>query len=166
MSLQAFQREYPAAKPCVCAFVNPVSVLVKPSSMATPISHFDTGHLDTVHDSQFDYYGQRLATCSSDGIVRIFAVDQEPAAYVADLTGHQGPVWQVAWGHPKFGNIIASAGFDHTVIVWKEDQSGNWFILHRTDANQHTGVHLKTTGQRAVRLRLPLASARHHTDFF
>jgi WD40 repeat protein len=109
------------------------------SAMATPVSHFDTGHTDTVHDSQFDYYGQRLATCSSDGVVRIFSVDQDPAQYVADLTGHQGPVWQVAWGHPKFGSIVASAGFDHTVILWKEDQDGSWYILHRTDANLHTG---------------------------
>lgn len=108
--------------------------------MATPVSHFDTGHTDTVHDSQFDYYGKRLATCSSDGVVRIFAVDQEPAQWVTDLTGHQGPVWQVAWGHPKYGNIIASAGFDHTVIVWKEAEDGSWYILHRTDVNLHTGA--------------------------
>ena len=91
--------------------------------MATPVTHFDTGHSDTVHDSQFDYYCQRLATCSSDGIVRIFAVGQE-VQYLADLTGHSGPVWQVTWGHPKFGNILASASFDHTVIVWKEHQDG------------------------------------------
>ena len=117
--------------------------------MATPVTHFDTGHSDTVHDSQFDYYGQRLATCSSDGIVRIFAVGQE-AQYLADLTGHSGPVWQVTWGHPKFGNILASASFDHTVIVWKEHQDGSWYILHRTDVNLHTGSHLRHTLLRTV----------------
>jgi protein transport protein SEC13 len=109
--------------------------------MARPVSHFDTGHTDTVHDSQFDYYGKRLATCSSDGLVRIFAVDQEPAQFLMDLSGHQGPVWQVAWAHPKFGNVLASASFDHTVIVWKESDDASWFILHRTDVNLHTGEH-------------------------
>jgi WD40 repeat protein len=110
--------------------------------MATPVTHFDTGHSDTVHDTQFDWYGTRVATCSSDGLVRIFAVDREPATYVADLTGHQGPVWQVTWGHPKFGSIVASAGFDHTVIIWKEHQDGSWYILHRTDVNLHTGARV------------------------
>ena len=43
-----------------------------------------------------------------------------------DLLGHEGPVWQVAWGHPKFGALLASASFDHRVIVWKEGPDGAW----------------------------------------
>lgn len=35
-------------------------------------------------------------------------------------------MWQVAWGHPKFGNLLASASFDHRVIVWKEGPDGTW----------------------------------------
>lgn len=35
-------------------------------------------------------------------------------------------MWQVAWGHPKFGNLIASASFDHRVIIWKEGSDGSW----------------------------------------
>lgn len=108
--------------------------------MAVAVAQFDTGHSDLVHDTQFDYYGRRLATCSSDGLVRVFSVEQEPAQHCADLMGHQGPVWQVAWAHPKFGNVLASASFDHTVIVWKEAQDGSWEILHRTDNFLHTGV--------------------------
>lgn len=45
---------------------------------------------------------------------------------MADLLGHEGPVWQVAWGHPKFGALLASASFDHRVIVWKEGPDGAW----------------------------------------
>lgn len=108
--------------------------------MAVAVSSFDTGHGDLIHDTQFDYYGRRLATCSSDGLVRVFSVEQEPAQYLADLVGHQGPVWQIAWAHPKFGNVLASASFDHTVIVWRESQDGSWVILHRTDAYLHTGA--------------------------
>ena len=124
--------------------------------MATSVASFDTGHQDTVHDSQFDYYGQRLATCSSDGLVRVFAVNQDPAEWVADLVGHSGPVWQVQWGHPKFGSIIASASFDHTVIVWKENTDGSWYILHRTDVNLHTGAHCL---QRAQQVHASLMSS-------
>jgi WD40 repeat protein len=46
--------------------------------------------------------------------------------HMADLLGHEGPVWQVVWGHPKFGALLASASFDHRVIVWKEGPDGAW----------------------------------------
>lgn len=136
--------------------------------MATQVAHFDTGHTDTVHDSQFDYYGQRLVTCSSDGLVRVFSVDGEPT-YQADLAGHQGPVWQVAWSHPKFGSLIASASFDHTVIVWKEDtQNGGWYILHRTDPNLHSGAHhcAHACPVMPASSRFELQFERHRTSLF
>ena len=28
---------------------------------------------------------------------------------------HDGAVWQVAWAHPKFGNILASCSYDRKV---------------------------------------------------
>ncbi len=36
-----------------------------------------------------------------------------------DLIAHQGPVFEVAWAHPKFGNILASCGFDNNIIFWQ-----------------------------------------------
>jgi protein transport protein SEC13 len=47
-------------------------------------------------------------------------------SHQADLAGHEGPVWQVSWGHPKFGGILASCSFDHRVIIWKELAEGSW----------------------------------------
>ena len=35
---------------------------------------FDTGHGDLVHDAQYDFYGKRVATCSSDRAVKVFDV--------------------------------------------------------------------------------------------
>lgn len=35
---------------------------------------------------------------------------------------HEGPVWQVAWAHPKFGSILASCSYDGSVIIWQEDK--------------------------------------------
>jgi protein transport protein SEC13 len=35
-------------------------------------------------------------------------------------------VWQVAWAHPKFGAVLASCSYDRKVIVWKEEQPGQW----------------------------------------
>jgi hypothetical protein len=49
------------------------------------------------HDLQVDYYGKRLATCSSDRIIKIFDVGPEPGQQTlsANIAGHDGPVWQV-----------------------------------------------------------------------
>lgn len=37
---------------------------------------------------------------------------------------HEGPVWQVAWAHPKFGSLLASCSYDGRVLVWKESPTG------------------------------------------
>jgi WD40 repeat protein len=52
------------------------------ASTAT-IAQFESGHVDMVHDAEFDYYGKRLATCSSDRTIKIFEVSGEQ---VSDLS--------------------------------------------------------------------------------
>jgi len=47
---------------------------------------------------------------------------------------HNGPVWQVAWAHPKFGSILASCSYDRQVIIWKELSRNNWVQIY-----QHRG---------------------------
>ncbi|KAI8813073.1 WD40-repeat-containing domain protein [Cladochytrium replicatum] len=84
------------------------------------IATFDTAHEDLIHDAQLDYYGKRLATCSSDRSIRIFEVDGDSQRLLQVLTSHEGPVWQVAWGHPKYGNVLASCSYDGKVFIWKE----------------------------------------------
>ncbi len=90
------------------------------------MASFDSGHADQVHDAQLDYYGRRLATCSSDRTIKVFEVAGEQHVQIADLRGHEGPVWQVAWAHPKYGSLLASCSFDHRIIVWKESADGQW----------------------------------------
>jgi protein transport protein SEC13 len=85
----------------------------------------ETHHEDMIHDAQLDYYSRRLATASSDRTIKIFDIDGEQQTLVETLSGHGGPVWQVAWAHPKFGNILASASYDGRVFIWKE-QHGSW----------------------------------------
>jgi protein transport protein SEC13 len=81
-----------------------------------------------VHDVAVDYYGKRLATCSSDRLIKLFAVGagDVPTTALATLAGHEGPVWQVAWAHPKFGSILASCSYDRQVIVWREGAENEW----------------------------------------
>lgn len=96
-------------------------------------------HDDLIHDAMLDYYGKRLATCSSDKTIKIFEVDGEEHKLVDTLRGHDGPVWQVTWAHPKFGVILASASYDGKVLIWKE-VNGKWTIIseyaeHRASIN-------------------------------
>jgi len=96
------------------------------SSARSNAVSFDTGHTEQLHDCQLDYYGKRLATASSDRTIKIFEVAHDRQIALATLTGHEGPVWQVAWGHPKFGSLLASCSYDGRVFLWKEMQSNFW----------------------------------------
>lgn len=100
--------------------------------MVSVLNTVDTGHEDMIHDAEMDYYGLRLATCSSDNSVKIFDLKNGSHSLVADLKGHVGPVWQVTWAHPKFGNLLASCSYDRKVIIWKE--LGEWTKIY-----EHTG---------------------------
>lgn len=88
---------------------------------------FDTRHEDMIHDVEFDFYGHRLATCSSDGYIKIFSMQEdEPPTQLASFQGHSMAVLQVSWSHPKFGNLLASGGMDRKIIIWKELNTNSW----------------------------------------
>lgn len=107
----------------------------------------ETAHEDMIHDAQLDFYGKRLATCSSDRTVKVFdVIEGEPQRSGGGhtLKGHTGPVWQVAWAHPKYGHILASCSYDGKVFIWKEQQgqgpAGGWnkikeHTLHSASVN-------------------------------
>lgn len=79
----------------------------------------------TQHDAQLDFYGSKLATCSSDRTIKVFDVQNGTAVSAGEtLVGHEGPVWQVAWAHPSFGTILASASYDGKVFIWKNEGAG------------------------------------------
>ncbi|KAF0741052.1 nucleoporin-like protein [Aphanomyces euteiches] len=88
------------------------------------LHRFASQHADFIHDMSFDFYGKRLATCSSDRKIKIWEMDDNKQWQVqSEWTAHQASVWKVAWAHPEFGQIVASCSFDRTVIVWEESLS-------------------------------------------
>lgn len=93
--------------------------------MVSIINTIDSGHMDMLHGAEIDFYGLHLATCSSDNSVKIFNLNGGQRL-IADLKGHAGPVWQISWAHPRYGNILASCSYDRKVIVWKESNGGQW----------------------------------------
>lgn len=95
-------------------------------------------HEDLIHDAVLDYYGKRLATASSDKTIKIFEIEgTENYRLVETLIGHEGPVWQVAWAHPKFGSILASCSYDGKAIIWKEQpETQQWSIIAEHSIHQ------------------------------
>ena len=87
--------------------------------MATAVCSFDSGHADMVHDVSLDFSGSRAASCGSDRLVKVWDLCGAGAgggpSLVAELAAHEGPVWSVAWAHPRFGCLLASAAYDGTV---------------------------------------------------
>ena len=98
-------------------------------------------HKDLIHDVAYDFYGRRLATCSSDQSVKVFVKievyclplflrhnffqvfdldENDEWRLTADWKTHAGSVWKVNWAHPEFGQILATCSFDRTAAIWEE----------------------------------------------
>lgn len=95
-------------------------------------------HDDLIHDAVLDYYGKRLATSSSDKTIKIFEIEgTENYKLITTLTGHEGPVWQVSWAHPKFGSILATCSYDGKALIWKEQpETQQWSIIAEHSVHQ------------------------------
>jgi len=78
-------------------------------------------HKDLIHDVAYDFYGRRMATCSSDQHVKVWDED-DAGTWTCSATWktHYGSVWKVTWAHPEFGQVIATCSFDRTAAVWEE----------------------------------------------
>ncbi|KAH0849538.1 hypothetical protein HID58_096296 [Brassica napus] len=114
----------------------------------------ETGHEDTVHDVQMDYYGKRVATASSDCTIKITGVSNNGASqHLATLTGHRGPVWEsfsgkkaaktsglrptsspttktsvssIAWAPYELGLSLACGSSDGNISVFTGRGDGGW----------------------------------------
>jgi len=127
---------------------------------------FPTQHEDIIHDLEYDFYGKRLATCSSDQRIKVWDLDgQNKWQCSSEWKAHTGSVWKIKWAHPEFGQILASCSFDRTVRIWEETEGPNgtikWvkkavlFESHRPVqdikfAPRHHGLKLATASQDGI----------------
>ncbi|KAG6665220.1 hypothetical protein CIPAW_02G146600 [Carya illinoinensis] len=98
-----------------------------------PSQKIETGHQDVVHDVAMDYYGKHVVATSSDLSIQIIGVSNTTSQQLATLTGHQGPVWQVVWAHPKFESLLVLCSYDGHVTIWKEGNQNEWIQAHVFD---------------------------------
>jgi len=132
---------------CVCP---PSPIYILPSfdffnsAAAMQQRGFDTLHQDMVHDAQFDFYGKRLATCSSDSLVKVWQVDAgDQYTQTGEIAMHEGPVRQVSWSHPQFGSLLATCGYDKRVMVFREASPGNWVRVFCYEGHLSSGESLE-----------------------
>jgi len=101
--------------------------------MSSPINAPQYG---TLHDLQFDTIGNRLATATSDRIVRIWTSDQEQL--LSELRGHKAPVLTLSWA-PSLP-LLASGAADGHVILWREFGVGEWKSVHEIHVAESLSV--------------------------
>lgn len=89
--------------------------------MNSSLDVIETFHNDIVHDISFDWYGRRLATCSSDQKVKIWTKSQDNKwIKTYDFTAHDAEIFKVKWAHPDFGSILATCSYDKSFTIWEE----------------------------------------------
>lgn len=93
------------------------------------LGSLDTSQVGPLHAVQLDYYGKRAAAASQDCTVHVWDITDGQQKPVGLLKGHEGPVWKVAWAHPKFGSLLATCSYDMKIIIWKEVNS-QWQIAY------------------------------------
>ena len=76
----------------------------------------DAGTSHVIHDVAYDFFGRRVAVCSSDQSIKIY----DDSKLTAEWKAHSGSIWRIVWAHPEFGQVLASCSFDRSVKVWEE----------------------------------------------
>ncbi|KAI9691269.1 MAG: epoxide hydrolase, soluble (sEH) [Bogoriella megaspora] len=82
---------------------------------------FDHGHQDLVLAVDYNFYGTRMATASSDHTIRVWERHADSWEPLDSWKAHDAEVTDVKWNGPFTGDVLASVGEDGVFKVWEED---------------------------------------------
>jgi WD40 repeat protein len=130
-----------------------------------------TAHKDLVHDVAYDYYGRRMATCSSDQNVEVWDLDESTKEWKcsANWKAHSGSIWHIAWAYPEFGQVLATCSYDRTVIIWEEqgdDSTNTHWVKRAALVDSRTSVNDVRFSPRHLGLQLATCSADGHLRIY
>ncbi|TQV94674.1 hypothetical protein V2A60_005699 [Cordyceps javanica] len=99
------------------------------------------GHKDLVQAIAFNTYGDRCATGSVDGKIRVFNRHKDGTWRICDTwTAHGGEVLELQWlPSTVYPNVLASLGLEGWFRLWAEDPSatpGRRFCAGRTSSGR------------------------------
>lgn len=80
----------------------------------------ETNHNDLIHDCSYDFYGQRMMTCSSDRTLKVFDLIKDQWVLSDSWTCADGVILKCVWAHPEHGQVVACASVDRTVRIFEE----------------------------------------------
>ncbi|TKA80519.1 hypothetical protein B0A49_00341 [Cryomyces minteri] len=91
-------------------------------SSAPAFRAFKHGHNDLVLSVDYNLYGKRLVTGSSDHCVKVWEMNDDGTWAALDTwKAHDAEVVDVKWNGPFTGNHIGSIGEDGKFKLWEED---------------------------------------------
>ena len=87
------------------------------------IEKIETEISEEICTIEIDYYGRKLAVGDITGKIYIFETVNNSMTKTAEIASHTGPIYKLSWSHPSFGPLLASAGFDKKVNIYKIDNN-------------------------------------------
>ncbi|KAF1834053.1 WD40 repeat-like protein [Decorospora gaudefroyi] len=95
---------------------------------------FPHGHEDVVLAVDFNYFGNRMVTASSDHRLKVWDKKDDAWALVESWRAHDAEIVDAKWNGPFMGEVVGSIGEDGRFKLWQEDptevaMSGNRFKL-------------------------------------
>ncbi|OMJ21008.1 Nucleoporin SEH1 [Smittium culicis] len=123
-------------------------------------------HQDLIHDIEYNYYGTRIATCSSDKKIKVYDWNSETNSWELNdqWRAHNSAVVCISWSHPEYGEILASSSLDRGVRIWIEQKnqrknSGMRWACGAVLSDSIATVHKISFGPEYMGLTLAAASS-------
>jgi len=82
---------------------------------------FSHGHQDLVLAIDYNFYGTRMVTASSDHKLKVWDRKDDVWEVTDVWTAHDAEVTDVKWNGPFVGEVLASVAEDGLLRIWQED---------------------------------------------